>query len=91
MASQALGAEWQLTIIFGSLATVLAAASVVLTCLQYRHHARPISTSTTPSSLEDGISPAAPDSLPLQQNEDTPRWRQIGLTHLVILRAARIL
>lgn len=91
MASQQIGLEWQLSIIFGSLATMLAAASVGLACLQYRHHVRPTSASTTPSSLEDGTSPAATNSVPLQQNEDTPKWSHTGLTHLVILRTARIL
>jgi hypothetical protein len=46
-----------LTIVFGCLASVLAIASIVLTCLQLRAHSRQSAHNATPSAMENAHSP----------------------------------
>ena len=46
-----------LTIVFGCLASVLAIASIVLTCLQLRAHSRQSAHNATPSAMENARSP----------------------------------
>ena len=46
-----------LTIVFGCLASVLAIASIVLTCLQLRAHTRQSAHNATPSAMENAHSP----------------------------------
>jgi hypothetical protein len=74
--------EQMLSILFGSLATVLAIVSIILAYIQYRTYKRQSTNWTTPSALEVGHSMASTSS---DDPEVEPgRWSSLVMPILMI-------
>lgn len=75
--------ESTLTIIFGCLATVLALAGIIVTCVQYRSYNRTSDSTSSPSSLEAGLplAPIIPSGRQQEQGESdsAPKNGDVGV------------